>query len=377
VVSIAVAGLILSPVSALAATSWVHVVSPNVGGGTNFLDGVSCVSASACTAIGNSTSASNVDRTLVQSWNGASWSHVSSPNVGTSHNDLNAVSCVPSTTYCTAVGEYFTSGGVARTLILSRHGSTWSHVVTPNVGTNNNGLFGVSCVSASRCVAVGSYFNSSKIQRTLIEMWNGTSWKNVSSPNVGTHPNELLGVSCPSSTRCIAVGYEDGSGTVDRTLVESWNGSTWSHLTTPNVGTHDNDLLGVSCTSTSRCMAVGAYRNAANIDRTLAEQWNGTSWSHVTSPNVGTNHNVLFGVSCPTTTSCTAAGQYRNASNIHQTLIESWNGTSWTHVSSPNVGTKPNELYAISCVKATTKCTAVGFYDNTSNVDRTLIESHG
>ena len=68
-------------------------------------------------------------------------------------------------------------------------------------------------------------------------------------------------------------------------------------------------------------------------DKTLVERWNGTSWSIVTSPNPsGATFAVLSGVSCPSTTSCYAVGE----SALDKTLVEHWNGTSWSIVASPN-----------------------------------------
>src|SRR2546427_1653613 len=50
--------------------------------------------------------------------------------------------------------------------------STWSIVSSPNVGTGNNYLFGVSCLTSNSCTAVGSYNGGAQV---LIESWNGTS----------------------------------------------------------------------------------------------------------------------------------------------------------------------------------------------------------
>src|SRR5438105_3286110 len=61
---------------------------------------------------------------------------------------------------------------------------------------------------------------------------------------------------------------------------------TWTSVTTISPGSLDNYLNGVSATSSTDAWAVGSYTvgTAAN---TLAEHWNGTSWSVVPSPNVG------------------------------------------------------------------------------------------
>jgi hypothetical protein len=56
---------------------------------------------------------------------------------------------------------------------------------------------------------------------------------------------------------------------------------------------------------------------------TLAEQWNGTSWSMLATPNPpGSIASYLSGVSCPTSQTCTAVGYYENTSNTDATLAE-------------------------------------------------------
>ena len=139
-------------------------------------------------------------------------------------------------------------------------------VPSPNVGTNGNELYSVSCVSVSFCVATGSYNNGSAYQ-TLVEHWDGVSWTVVTSPNVGTNTNGLRSVSCVSASECVAVGYTYiGSGYA--TLAMVWNGSVWSIVTSPNAGTNSDVLRSVSCVSASGCVAVGST-NTGNANQTL------------------------------------------------------------------------------------------------------------
>ena len=58
-------------------------------------------------------------RTLTELWNGSSWSVVSSPNRGPSHNFLNAVTATPSGTLW-AVGAFYNNQSIERTLILQK-----------------------------------------------------------------------------------------------------------------------------------------------------------------------------------------------------------------------------------------------------------------
>jgi hypothetical protein len=102
---------------------------------------------------------------------------------------------------------------------------------------------------------------------------------------------------------------------------------------------------------------------SSGVYTTLAESWNGTSWSVVNSPSPSDNLNQLNSVSCVSPVACTAVGYVSTLSGGYRTLIESWNGTSWSVVSSPNIGsaTSPNSLEGVSCTSATA-CTAVGVH---------------
>ena len=112
----------------------------------------------------------------------------------------------------------------------------------------------------------------------------------------------------------------------------------------PNPGTSDNGLLEVSCVSVSFCVAVG-YQDSGSAYLTLVEQWDGTSWSTVTSPSPGTNGNVLYSVSCVSVSFCVATGYQNSGSSnqpLYETLVVSLTGpvpptTTTTVVSDPVV----------------------------------------
>jgi hypothetical protein len=355
--------------------AWTRVSSANAGSQNNDLFGVSCVAANRCVAVGRYLYTSNIYRTLAEYWNGISWTRMPSVNPGVYGSQLNAVSCV-SVSHCTAVGFDYDQTGYARTLIETRSGGSWVHVPSPNAGNDASILIGVSCLSTTSCVAAGLYYHDDKTERTLTEHWNGSHWTRIASPNVGIRDNEFIGVSCATTHSCMAVGYYFNSSNITRTLVEHWNGSSWTLSSSADVGTNHNYLEAVDCVSSTWCTAVGGYDTSQNVDRTLVEAWHGHGWSHVASPNVGARNNDLYGLACTSTTACTAAGLYRNSSNVQQTLIEHWNGAAWSTVPSPNAGTSHNVLLSVSCV-TDSECTVAGLYRDSAKVHRTLIERSG
>ena len=111
----------------------------------------------------------------------------------------------------------------------------------------------------------------------MAEQWNGTAWTVVSTPNPdGESIVDLTGISCIGSAWCTAVGQGFVTGTGYQSLVEQWNGSTWSIVPSPNVPTVNNFLQGVDCFSMTSCSAVGYVRLRATPE---ALAWNGTTWT--------------------------------------------------------------------------------------------------
>ena len=226
--------------------------------------GVSCVSTSYCVAVGDYLGPNDANQAFAEEWNGSSWSTtiMPSPDVGSIY--LAAVSCA-SPTFCVAVGQSsaFAEGvvevnGPTAALAEEWNGAAWSIMatdpqVTASTQVQNPGalpaptmLIGVSCLSATFCMTVGSYG-----QLTLAEAWNGSTWSATTTANPGgaSSTDYLDGVSCPSSGLCLAVGFSNNS-----TLAEKWNGSSWATTTTTNPGgsSNYNELLGISCPNCTR-----------------------------------------------------------------------------------------------------------------------------
>jgi hypothetical protein len=288
------------------------------------------------------------------------WSTAVTPNVGTSVDNILADTSCVATGFCMAVGHQV-PGSVDQTLAEQWNGTTWSVVASPDTGPGlANDLYGVTCTSVTWCVAVGSADTGDALQ-TLVEQWNGTAWSIVPSPDTDPGQDQpLVDVSCTSATACTAVGSAGTMAGTTVTLVESWDGTAWSIAPSPNTGAGGvSELSSVSCPSGTSCTAVGDYFTGT-VSQTLVETWNGSAWSVVVSPDPSvTDADVLSSVSCPTTGTCTAVGHVV-VHAVWQTLVESWNGSAWSIVASP--GTSPDDfdsLVGISCATVTS-CTAVG-----------------
>lgn len=350
---------------AAASPAWSIQPTPSPKGATQtWLYGVSCTSATACTAAGTVDEGSaNPDLTLAERWDGASWAVQATPSEGLS--TLHDVSCSAATA-CTAVGSG-SVGSAAPALAERWNGTAWKIQDLPA----GNGTFdGVSCPSATACTAVGSNYDGG----VLAERWDGASWAVQDAPNPGT--DQFDGVSCPSVTACTAVGSYENSSDVYVTLAERWNGTTWKAQQPPNPahGTQIT-LVGVSCTSAAACTAVGVYYDKAGAGVALAERWNGSGWKMQTlaSPS-GAAGTYLNAVSCTSATACTAVGGYYTSSSSNLPLAEQWNGTSWKVQDMANPDGTQVQVNGVSCTAATT-CTAVGYYDKGADTDVPLAET--
>src|SRR5439155_10539916 len=250
-------------------------------------------------------------------------------------------------------------GVIAAALLSGVHDAAaapnWSIQPTRNAVVPGGSLAAISCSAASACTAVGSYRNLHGTPVTLAEHWDGSAWTLQATPNpAGATEAALASVSCPSSTACIAVGHATVGGALTALAVR-WNGSAWSLLIVPSPGGKNAELLSVSCHSATQCTAVGDYYTSADASLTLAERWDGSTWTVQTTPNPsGSLASALEGVSCPTSGACYAVG-YRvdtGSSALYlaiYAITETWTGGRWMLQPAPAFS-KFNGLSAVSCL---------------------------
>lgn len=187
---------------------------------------VSCASVSFCLAVDSQGD------TLT--WNGSTWSAPSDEGGG----GPDSVSCV-SATFCASASD--ADDGDALT---TWNGSAWSAPTTLDNLDNALG-FQVSCASASLCFA----FNAREQGGGYVATWNGSTWGApvlIDRTKLGGLPNSIDGVSCVSASFCVAVDFGGNALT--------WNGSAWSVPAKADKSGFDT-LNAVSCVSASFCVA--------------------------------------------------------------------------------------------------------------------------
>ncbi|MHB8599988.1 MAG: beta propeller repeat protein [Ktedonobacteraceae bacterium] len=335
---------------------WSIVPSPNPTDYRNELNAVAAVSATDVWAVGWDS----LGGTLIEHWNGTDWQVGASPEVDGVFFGIAALSA----SNVWAVGDSSTGP-----LIEHWDGTVWQSVSSPAVA--GGGFTGISAQSASDIWAVGGQAGD----KTLTEHWDGTSWQVVASPNVSGTNSLLNSVSAVSATDVWAVGDDAIYRGPSNTLIEHWDGQHWRIVPSPNgsTGKHRfNILWSVAAVSAQNIWAVGRV-----LDSTLNEHWDGSTWS-VVSPGL---NGIANGVVAITATNIWAVG-FALVNYSFDTFVEQWNGTRWQPVLSPNVtattisATNENYLNGVSASSAH-NIWAVGYYATySSNTTYTLIESY-
>jgi hypothetical protein len=263
---------------------------------------------------------------LIKHWNGSTWSVVPSPGAGRA-SGLTAVDARLPDVW--AVGSYaLVSPRQERTLIEHRHGAGWAVVASPNpAGERYVELDAVAIVSANDVWAVGYATNDHRSYRTLIEHWNGESWSIVSSWSPNGHGGQLTAVSAIGVDDVWAVGTTaNGSG---NTLVEHWDGNRWQHVPSPNPGgSRGSGLDAISARSATDVWTVGEDVTPEGDQASLTEHWNGHRWISASTPDEGQFESLTavdgFGQS-----DVWAAGWSADGPGGPIPDVEHWNGSAW------------------------------------------------
>ena len=324
--------------------------------GSGGLAGAAATSSTDAWAVGHRFDPTDQDtHPLIEHHDGAGWAVVPAEEDPTMTQSLLLGVDARTTTDAWAVGYGFGANNIARTFVEHWDGMVWTRVMSANAGHPANGvLSGVVAIAADDVWAVGAYANGGP-SLTLIEHWDGTAWTIVPSLNKGPFPNSLSAVTAVAPDDIWAVGTWFTKAFDDRTLTLHWDGSAWHRVQSPNAGPPkaSNDLVSVSAVATDDVWAVGVRGL-----HTLTMHWDGTSWSVVKSPTPGGNANLAGVVAVGTDDVWTVGGDVDRSINAGRTLVEHWDGRSWSVVESANKGPSDNSLSGISAT--TGRMLAVG-----------------
>lgn len=360
--------------------AWAFQSSPSPSPAhTSAFEGVSCVGASDCNAVGWTDYTTEAGSYLVEHWNGTAWSITAIGKLNSTYDlELSSVSC-SDTWHCLAVGSEVTVRG---------EGGSWTDV-TPSPAPWIGDQHSVKCIGPVDCLVVGGN------EAPAVERWDGSNWTSEAmqaseqrssfagiacpadgacraagtagvairsangwraqtvAPSIGPAEAQGLSVACTSASHCFAVGLSYGSD-AQRPFGEWWNGTRWTvdpGVSAAVAGAEWADLEAVTCANASSCTAVGAISDGSYGGLAgLVLHWNGSRWTRTAVPPPGHNIALHFsGVACPAASLCYAVGGSYNS------VIYRWSGGSWSR----EVAFTTGDLESVSCADST-DCVAVG-----------------
>jgi hypothetical protein len=246
---------------------------------------------------------------------------------------------------------------ILQSLVEQWDGTTWRVVASAGFDALN----GVAALSPNDVWAVGGQLNYGAVggtpppERPLILHWDGTTWSVVPSARpADSNAVELNSVAAISAQDVWAVGRQDaGSAHLLQPLVEHWDGTASHVITSPLPQTATNGSLNsvTRIPGTNQLWAVGEWSrySVPTLPQPLIEQWNGTTWQIVASPTLPTGAlgGTWNGVVALSATSAWAVGRYWVSNPVDlRPLIGHWDGTAWAVSASPNAYGELNSVAA-------------------------------
>jgi hypothetical protein len=248
---------------------------------------------------------------------GGTWTSVRI--AGSGH--LKGLTCVTARE-CWAVGDQFTvppgndSDGVLKPVLEEDTGAGFLAVTGPAVPGDSDALDSVTCAGADDCWAVGGYGADSQnggdgILHPLIEHYDGSAWTVVTSAGATLDYVMLDGVYCASRDECWAGGNASAG-----VVIEEFDGSSWSVVSTPQLvapaGLSETGAAAFACINPDDCWVVGNTGSPTvhnQLTQPLIAQDTAGGWTLASSPYVsGPNGAVLSGVACLSADDCWAVG---------------------------------------------------------------------
>ena len=130
----------------------------------------------------------------------------------------------------------------------------------------------------------------------------------------------------------------------------------------PKIGTGDNVLIDISAVGNDDVWATGYYVEGTQY-KTLTLHYNGTTWTHVPSPNGAGRTSILMRIGASSPTNAWAVGfEYRAALNHYVASTQLWDGSGWSAFPSAISidGTKESAMFDVAKAPDTSQVWAFG-----------------
>jgi hypothetical protein len=221
-------------------------------------------------------------------------------------------------------------------------GSNWNLVANPQPNPHGSVLLAVDAASDSDIWAAGYQGRIWRRPHSMIQHWNGSSWSIVDDTHPSVDGDVLNGIAALSANDIWAVGFSKQGDDAQNTLVEHWDGTSWTVVPSPNTDRLTNSLEDVLALGPDDVWAVGSTTGGHHKQRTLAMHWDGIHWSIVHTPNPGDVWDYITAIDGSSANDIWAVGDkgYRTHAGyaaIPKTLTLHWDGATWSVIDSPHV----------------------------------------
>jgi photosystem II stability/assembly factor-like uncharacterized protein len=324
--------------------------------GTSELGALSCATDQRCWAVGiaGPNAAPSAVATVIDATTNGGRTWKAQRVVGGSTPQLSGVSC-PTATECMAVGSNGASlPGSGVVITTSDAGATWSPAASPQ---NALVVSSVTCASPTDCTAIVSDGTST---------WSAHSadfaqtWQQEGDLPAGFLPGN--DITCIAGGVCIDAGYVPttnghGQGAV---AVSADGGQTWALASVPS-GT--GVLQSTACLSPTDCLAAGTTgTTVSDVVPAKGALLHSTDGGHTWVPSSGTSTlpvDDVYGLACPSDDQCAMVGtKWVGSPAVDAGGVAESTDAGLTFRSSPT-SYVPITLTSVACPSAS-RCMAVG-----------------
>jgi hypothetical protein len=345
--------------------------------GAGYAGPIACPKVGGCVVLGEYATAAGTDEDLIDTETADVWSSAVAP---LPPGGIAAANLGPYTLGCTGVGFclgtslYQTATSVAPE-ILEENGGRWTALAMPMPANASRAripsLNAMACALRGACVIVGTYDTTKGSSEGFVVTQEGRRFVALGTP-VPAGPrrdSSLDGVSCSTATSCVAVGYFVGASGSREALAVSDAAGTLAASSAVLLPSGANArpqavLQSVSCGRSSPCVALGGYNNAAGdrfgvIDTESNGTWTVRKMPSAPGARTASPSPRVFGITCKAGNYCLAVGQYVDATGTLQGLALLEQAGHWSASMMPGTLDSNVVVRAVACV-SDTHCAAAG-----------------
>jgi hypothetical protein len=294
--------------------------------------------------------------TLAEHWDGTQWSVVPTPPIPFYEVQLNSISALRNNEVWAAgfADNVSCQAGVCGQSLVERwNGRSWTKVKTSNPGLADY-LYGVAAISLSDVWVGGQEWASQSSVFPVLMHYDGTNWKSYGFSQLQL--GEIAAVFALAPNDVWAVGWY-GTVSTGKGLALHWNGKSWKVVPFPTDNLGVVLLRSVSGSASDDVWAVGNvdyYGFYGELEESARSyHWNGSSWKQVDFPLGG--YSYVNAVSARATDDVWAVGAGNGSCGFAYCYATvHWDGNAWSEITNPNSGillgvttSSPSDAWAV------------------------------